>query len=128
MIIRACMIIMVFLAGCSPEKVPGSEVVSPEKMQAVLWDVVEADVHTFTTLRTDSSSNPARENARLQETIFRKHGLTREAYYTSLDYYLAHSEIFIPMLDSVMAHHPAINPVKAGKGRGNRDSLKFQVQ
>lgn len=125
---RIILLVALFFTSCSPEKEKKDAVLPPEKMQSVLWDVIEADVYTFTAARFDSSANPSRENALLQETIFRNHGVSRKEYYNSLDYYLAHSEQFIPMLDSVMAQHPALSPPLRKQERWNRDSLRLQAQ
>jgi hypothetical protein len=116
-----------FFVSCSGNDEKKGKILPEEKMEAVLWDVIEADVYTFTQARMDSSFIPSRENALLQQTIFRKHDVSREEYYNSLEYYLQHSEKFIPMLDSLMAKHPAISPVKKRDLR-NIDSLKLLVQ
>lgn len=123
---RLIIILLLFVSACSSKNRKHDKVLPPEKMQSVLWDVIEADVYIFTKRDKDSSFNRPRENATLQESIFRKHGISREVYYNSLDYYLTNSETFVPMLDSVMAHHPAQVPSK--RKRERLDTLRLQVQ
>ncbi len=124
---RLIFFLLLIISACS-RKNDGGKILPPEKMESVLWDVVEADVFVFTKSQGDSSFNPPRENALLQESIFKSHGVTREEYYRSLDHYMANSEIFIPILDSVMAQHQAVSPKKRRGETWYRDSLRLEVQ
>lgn len=125
---RIFLIFLLLQVSCSPGNSKNKPALSAEKMQLVLWDVIEADVFTYTIKRTDSSVNPSRENALMQESIFKKHKVSREEFYTSMDYYVEHSDQFVPMLDSMMARHPAVSPSRERKPRMMRDSLKLIAQ
>ena len=125
---RSLMFLLFILSSCSGGNKNNSKILPPGKMQSVLWDIIEADAYVWSFKRDDSSVNPPRENARMQAAIFEKHGVSRGDYYASLDYYVDRSDKFIPMLDSIMAHHPAITPGKSRRTRLGRDSLKLIVQ
>jgi Domain of unknown function (DUF4296) len=91
------------ICGCNdPKKVPGG-ILKPEAMQAVLWDMMKADVYTTDYLVSDSQKNATLENAKLQQQIFLIHNTTRETYQKSFDYYQQHPELMRPVLDTITA-------------------------
>jgi hypothetical protein len=89
------------LFACSKNKFP-DDVIKPEKMESVFWDFIRADVLT-TDYRNDSANIRMRENIKLQKKIFQIHGITREQFYKSYDYYTQHPELMKTMLDSITA-------------------------
>jgi hypothetical protein len=88
--------------SCSDRQKHGT-VLSKEKMQAVLWDMLQADAFTSNFIKKDSSKNEAKENAALQKKIFELHKISREDYITSYDYYSTQPELMKIMLDSMSA-------------------------
>lgn len=89
-----------FLA-CSKSKVP-SGILKPEKMQAVMWDFIRADIYANETIRRDTTKNVEVENARLQLQVFQLHKITREEFYNSYDYYLKNQELMKSMIDTML--------------------------
>jgi len=95
---------LLILAGHScNDKKPEGKVLPKEKMQAVLWDVLQADAFTGNFIKKDSSKNEGAENASLQKKIFELHKISREDFTTSYDYYSSHPEQMKIMLDSMSA-------------------------
>lgn len=90
------------LLGCS-KKSNNQEILGREKMQAVMWDVIGADVFTEQFVKKDSSKNAVVENVQLQNKIFALHNVSRARYYKSFDYYVAHTELMKTLLDSMTA-------------------------
>lgn len=86
-----------------------------EKMQAVMWDIIGADVFTERFIKKDSSKKAQLENMQLQNKIFALHKVTRDNYYKSYDYYIMHSDLMKVILDSLSA-------------RGERDRSKMTQQ
>ena len=74
-----------------------------EKMQAVLWDILQAEAFTGSFIKKDSSKNEAAENAALQKKIFELHAISREEFTSSYDYYSAQPELMRSMLDTMSA-------------------------
>src|SRR4051794_21987338 len=91
------------LLGCGGRRGNSSGILSTEKMQAVMWDIIEADVFTDQFIRKDSAKHAATENMQLKNKIFALHKITREDYNKSYDYYLAHSDLMKVILDSMSA-------------------------
>ena len=78
-------------------------ILTPEKMEAVLFDFVMAEAHTNTNVPVDSVILAQKENAKLQKKVFAIHGVTREQFQKSFDYYSKHASEFTPILDSIAA-------------------------
>lgn len=102
-IIIAGFIVAFFLMACGGGKgIPG-DVLNPDKMQAVMWDVIKADVYASEYIKKDSTKNDTAENLRLQKEVFAIHNTTREAYYRSYDYYKRKPELMKALMDTMSA-------------------------
>ena len=98
---RLLILVTVCLAACSKSKIPKG-IMEPEKMQAVYWDYIRADIYANEFLRKDSSKNIQLESAKLQLQVFKLHKTTREEFYRSYDYYKTNTPLFRKMLDSMI--------------------------
>jgi hypothetical protein len=91
------------LCSCgNKDKLPAG-VLKPQKMQAVLWDIIKADVFTTEFIKKDSSKNAAIENSKLQQQIFAIHKITKADFYNSYDYYKENTVEFKKIVDSMVA-------------------------
>lgn len=95
-------ILMVSLAGCSNNS-DSKGILPKEKMQVVMWDIIEADVFTELFIKKDTLKNAMVENVQLQNKIFALHKVSRADYYKSYDYYIAHTDLMRVVLDSITA-------------------------
>ncbi len=96
-------ILLFFILGCSNNQNKYSGIFPKEKMQAVMWDIIGAEVFTEQFIKKDSLKNPLMENMQLQNKIFAIHKITRLDFYKSYDYYLAHADQMRIILDSITA-------------------------
>ena len=85
------------------EKIPDG-ILKPQKMQAVLWDVIKADAFTAEFIKKDSAKNAASENLKLQQQIFAIHKVSKADFYNSYDYYKTNTVVFKKIVDSMIAH------------------------
>lgn len=112
---RLCIFIFTaFIFSCSKNKMPHG-IIKPEKMQAVYWDFLKADIFTSDFASKDSSKNLKKENAVLQLNIFKNHGVSKEEFYKSYQYYLNHPGIMKDMIDTMLVRqrkNPAENKVQ----------------
>lgn len=97
------LIIGIFLFSCESKDKRPAAVLQPEKMQAVLWDIIKSDAYTNQFILRDSAKNAVEENLKLQQEIFAIHHTTREAFYQSYDYYKKNSKEFKAILDSMIS-------------------------
>ncbi|MFT3981649.1 MAG: DUF4296 domain-containing protein [Ferruginibacter sp.] len=102
------LIITVLLVSCSHPKTPRG-IIEPEKMQAVLWDYMRADIYANENLRIDSTvKNIDLESARLQQQLFAAHKVTKDEFYNSLNYYLQHRDMLKEVLDTMLIRQDRI--------------------
>ena len=109
---------LVLFSSCgNKDKLPAG-VLKPEKMQAVLWDVIKAEAFTTDFIKKDSAKNAAAENLKLQQQIFAIHKITKADFYTSYDYYKTNTVEFKKIMDSMVAQAERkkdikVNPIQA---------------
>lgn len=94
-----CVWLMLQVACSAPAK--SKPVLSKTKMEAVMWDVIRADVYTYDHIRKDSALDDTLLDAGLQLRVFQKHRVTREQYYSSYQYYIEHPDDLKEILDSI---------------------------
>jgi hypothetical protein len=90
---------IVFLSACKPE-IP-QDVLPPDKMQKVMWDITMADEMSLHYMLTDSSFARVAKQARYYQSIFRIHNTTEEVFKRSAKFYMEHPALFKPILDSM---------------------------
>jgi hypothetical protein len=95
---------LVFLAGCSgPESVP-SGVIPRDKMQQILWDMVEADQYSQLYLARDSARIDVKaETAGRYEQVFQLYKISKDQFEKSIHYYFSRPDIAKPLFDSLSA-------------------------
>ena len=94
--------ISVILISCSKNRLP-NDILSPDKMEKLIWEQMRADAFTANFILKDSSKDPKKENVILQEKIFRKYKTDKETFYRSYKYYREHDKLMKDVLDSIIA-------------------------
>jgi hypothetical protein len=94
--------ILIFGSCVSNDKLPAG-ILKPEKMQAVLWDVIKAEAFTNEFIKKDSAKNATAENVKLQQQIFAIHKISNTDFYNSYDYYKSNTVVFKKIVDSMIA-------------------------
>ena len=102
--IRICIFLvgLVLITACNDKDKMPDGILKPDKMQAVLWDVIKADAFTTEFIKSDTTKNAAAENLKLQQQIFAIHKITKDDFYTSYDYYKLNTPLFKKILDSMI--------------------------
>jgi len=93
---------LVLLGSCNGKDEMPKGILKPDKMQAVLWDVIKADAFTTEFIKKDTNKNAEEENRKLQQQVFAIHKITRDQFYNSYDYYKTNTTLFKKMLDSMV--------------------------
>ncbi|MFZ4057698.1 MAG: DUF4296 domain-containing protein [Ferruginibacter sp.] len=89
--------------GCKQQSDAPPNLLPKEKMEAILWDIIQADAFTEQFVKRDSSKNAAAENVKLQQQIFLLHQVSKDNFYTSYTYYVARPDEIKIILDSIAA-------------------------
>ena len=103
-IVAGLLAILLLVVGCSDkDKVP-SGIIPREKMEKILWDMVQADQYVAIYLLKDSTRiNVKMETLKLYQEVFRIHQVSREDFRKSFSYYQDHPELTRNVFDSLLA-------------------------
>jgi len=115
---------LMYLFSCKNNNASGDEILSKKKMQAVLWDVIQADVYSNQIIKHDSTKNSAVENARLQQQIFTIHKITKTTFDKSYAYYQAHPDDMQAILDSLSVDRSRSEKLKLEREKYIKPVLK----
>lgn len=97
------LVCLALVSSCgNKDKIPEG-ILKPAKMQAVLWDVIKADVFTAEFVKKDSAKNAVSENLKLQQQIFAIHKISKADFYNSYDYYKSKTVVFKKIVDSMIS-------------------------
>lgn len=89
----------ILLLACSGDASRPKGVLSSEKMEAVLYDVIRADeIVDFLKLR-DSTYQKFQKRTALYDTIFQLHNIQKEEFQKSLKFYQGRPDLLKEMLD-----------------------------
>lgn len=95
-------LILIFcLVGCKDKNGLPSDILKPDKMQQVFWNIVQAESFTTKFIVKDPLKNAGIENAKMQQQIFAINKVSKDQFYNSYTYYTAHVELMRALLDSI---------------------------
>jgi hypothetical protein len=93
---------IVILIACKNENRIPRGVLSKEKMQLVLWDMMRADQFLAEyVLKNDSSLNKRMESTEMYQQILAIHDISREKFSESFRFYQSHPALLKIIMDSL---------------------------
>ncbi len=94
--------LLISVIGCGvKDKVPGN-VLSPEKMQSVLSDIMKADQFLSDyVLNRDTTKKRETESIKIYNQVFSIHKITPQKFYKSFSFYKSHPSLLQPIMDSL---------------------------
>ena len=112
---RLIFLVSLFLISCSGKE----DILSPARMQGVMWDYVQADVYSYEFLKKDSLINADSSHMVLLTSIFDRHKISKKDFFRSYDFYLSHPDQLNPILDSIIAkqNRSVLKNIKTKKPR-----------
>ena len=95
------LLIGIFLSCNNSKSVPRG-IIPPDKMEKVLWDMIQTDRFAIQFLSKDSAKiNVKEETFKLYEQVFRIHQTNRDEFTKSFKYYMDHPELNQRLYDSM---------------------------
>lgn len=95
------------LASCSTKSEIPPDVLPPDKMELVLWDLMRADQYLGTyVFNRDTSLNRLTESLKYYQRIFTLHQVTKEQFDKSFTFYRARPILFKAIMDSISTPDP----------------------
>lgn len=120
-VIWVLLMILAMAAGCSEKDRIPSGVLSRQKMEDVLWDMIQADQYSSYLAKDSAHIDLKEERLRLYEQVFLLHGISHEQFRKSYDYYMAHPDLTQTIFDSLQSKgnrlrsetysRPSVSPV-----------------
>lgn len=90
-----------FIFSCRDKNSIPDGILNQSKMEAILWDVVRADeMVTYSVLKDSLIKIPVR-SAELYNKIFKLHGVKKEVFDKSMQFYQLRPDLLQPVLDSL---------------------------
>ena len=99
--IGALLVVVGLAAGCRGKNHVPSGVLPREKMESVLWDMIQADQYSSFLTKDSAHVDLKLERLRLYEQVFLLHGVSRDQFRKSYDYYMAHPDLTEALFDSL---------------------------
>jgi hypothetical protein len=94
---------MLMTSACSDKNSVPSDVLPHEKMEAVMWDVIQSEQYSANYLIKDSAHLDLKlENLRMYDEIFRLHQTSREQFRKSYQYYMGRADLAQTLFDSLL--------------------------
>jgi len=116
---RNLLFIAIFLAACSGSTAIPKEILPPDKMGSVLYDVVQADEMVDYLKGKESTFQHFEKRTALYDTVLTIHGITKTAFKRSMDFYESRPDLLKEMLDNLQRKITDT----AGKNRLQRESV-----
>jgi hypothetical protein len=104
--IIACLLVGILLAvsSCSDKNKIPAGILPHDKMEAVMWDVIQSEQYSAAYLAKDSAHiNLKLENLRLYDEVFRLHKVSREEFLKSYQYYMGRADLAQVLFDSLLS-------------------------
>ncbi|MDB5192165.1 MAG: hypothetical protein JWQ96_1728 [Segetibacter sp.] len=113
--------LLTFLLSCSSQ-IP-KDIIPPDKMKVVLFDMIRADEFLNNYVFNDTSLNKKQETTLMYEQVFKIHKTNKEQFYKSYIYYQQNPDKNKALYDSVNSYAtrkkqvplPAKKPLKEVK-------------
>ncbi len=108
-----------FLAACRRSDSIPANVLSPKKMQEVMWDMMRADQFLADyVINKDTTANKDSESIRLYREVFAIHHVSKNEFKRSFSFYNSHPALLKPIMDSIAG----LKSTAATLMKGNPDS------
>ncbi len=90
------------MTGCRNRNRIPSGVIPPPKMQAILWDMMRADMFLVDFIfRKDSALDKRTEREKMYGQVFAIHQTNKEQFGESFSFYRSHPVLFRAIMDSI---------------------------
>lgn len=101
-IFRLAFVFLVFIfSACTSDKAIPKDVLSPEKMKPILWDMIRMDELASGFIAKDSAKKLNEESVKLYEQVFALHKISKDQFFRSFRFYQSHPEMARPLFDSL---------------------------
>jgi hypothetical protein len=98
---RRTLFLTIFFTACASNGGQPKEVLPPHEMGAVLYDVIQADELVDFAKFNDSTYQRFSRRTALYDTVFSLHGVTKNDFRKSLEYYQSRPDLLKDILEDL---------------------------
>ena len=114
-------LVVLFMAACSNRDAVPGDIISRQKMETIIWQLVQSDEYINIRSAKDTTKKISAEKMKIYQQVFDLNGVSLPAFKKSYLFYMEHPDISKEMFDYISArasrqHIEIYN--------GKRDSLK----
>jgi hypothetical protein len=115
-----CIFLVIFVSCVSKEKAP-SDMIQPEEMKNIMWDIMRAQTLAVEISRRDSMLSDTAETKALVQKVFEIHKIRSADFDKSYNWYVKHPGLMSLMFDSLYMQkqrnelRPYLNNLKTNK-------------
>ena len=91
------------LFSCSSGNTVPKEIIQPQAMKFIVWDMMQAGEFSISQFAKDSN-NIKRKTTETFRQVFAIHKITKDQFYTSFQYYQSHPQQNKILFDSLSAY------------------------
>lgn len=95
--------VSLFLVACTEGNDPKKDVLPPQKMESVLWDILKAEAIADSRQLKDSSFQSIAIHTTLYDTVFAVHQIDKDVFKKSLRYYESRPDLLKIIFDSLQS-------------------------
>ena len=95
------LLIVVVIFGCRNENRLPPDIISADKMEVLIWDLLKADEVINQYYRSDSTINPTDSTFKLYNSVLQIHKVSEAEFKESFDYYRSNPEQLKSVIDSL---------------------------
>lgn len=118
-----CLLISVIFFSCVNGDDPPSNIIQPEEMKAVLWDVIRAQSLAHEIAIKDSTVNEAVKTKELSQKVFQIYKIDSAYFNKSYNWYINHPPVLKLIFDTLYSQKQEENMLRLKKPT-IRDSVR----
>jgi len=99
-LLTAVILMMFACISCNSDKIP-ADIIQPDKMKKVIWDMVRAEQIVFNDTLFKTPSAKKNKTTELYQQVFSIYKIDRNSFYNSYKYYEEHPDLNRLLMDSV---------------------------
>jgi len=107
--------------GCADKKIP-KEVMQPNELKVIVWDMIAADEISSDEIIADTTIKLFGTSIKNYKKVLQIHRLSKEEFFKNLRYYEEHPDHQKVLYDSVMAYANRLKALPPSKKAEKKDS------
>ena len=105
-------LLIVFFASCNSRGKTPDGIIAPKKMEALMWDMMQADALASDRISKDSTLIEKNERIKRYAQVLQIHGIDTAVFKKSMTFYLGHPDLHKIIFDSLNSRYSHVQEQK----------------